>query len=353
MGTSAMSLSGSGDGQSLGGLVSPRRYFSSFQGTTAGLGFRVLAALVLALSITLDARADLAISSFAQSDANNGWYTFDGTLTGVDVEGAAIAFGGLLDGLNTVAAFDGSFSITTYIPDGTSGLAYVYATAINGETAEPYSLPIETASGHEGGGEESGEPTYVSPGIDSFSLDSMGDGFYLLSGHVTGSAVAGASVAFYGELSGLSAAVDLDGYFFTVEYLPEQHFGLAYAEVVDFFGNSSGAWEFCVDIPELNPGDDEEPAYTPPTVNSFSQSDPFEGYCTFSGTLSGSDVAGATVTFSGVLDGYSATADANGSFSLYAFFPEGANGFANVQGIDGQGNSTEMSSLYVTISGPP
>ncbi|MBN8628289.1 MAG: hypothetical protein J0M17_22650, partial [Planctomycetes bacterium] len=82
---------------------------------------------------------------------------------------------------------------------------------------------------------------------------------------------------------------------------------------------------------------------------SFSLSESVGTLLLFSGSVQGSDANGATIAFSGILSGYSATADENGNFSILAEFPDGVSGDAFAQATDGRGNASNSLSTYVDI----
>lgn len=75
-------------------------------------------------------------------------------------------------------------------------------------------------------------------------------------------------------------------------------------------------------------------------------------HATFRGSLGGSAVAGAAINISGILDGLTATAAADSSFSVVGFFPARVDGFAGAVAVDTQEGVTDIASLYVTLSGP-
>lgn len=168
-------------------------------------------------------------------------------------------------------------------------------------------------------------------------------------GQLSGEGAGSAQVFLTGAFDGQYAAVGVDGSFYITAYLPGGAFGYAYIDAVDAEGNWAEQYSLLLDIPPFDPGYEEESPYVAPELISFSLSESVGTLLLFSGSVQGSDANGATIAFSGILSGYSATADENGNFSILAEFPDGVSGDAFAQATDGRGNASNSLSTYVDI----
>lgn len=178
--------------------------------------------------------------------------------------------------------------------------------------------------------------------ITSFSQTVQSGEWYLFEGQLSGTALEYATVTFSGVLDGLSATMNVDGSFYVWGCFPDGALGYAYVDATDTESNAE-TFSLFVDVEGL--------PYDSPGIIAFDWTDTIEDYCVFTGMLSGSDVGGATVTFSGILAGLSTTADEYGYFSISAPFPGGVTGTASAQAVDGHENNTEPASVYVTFPG--
>jgi hypothetical protein len=187
--------------------------------------------------------------------------------------------------------------------------------------------------------------------IDSCTqLYSSGE-WVVFEGQLSGEGAGGAQVFLTGAFDGQYASVGVDGSFYITAYLPSGAFGYAYIDAVDAEGNWAEQYSLLLDIPPFDPGYEEEQPYVAPELIAFSLSESVGALLLFSGCVQGSDVSGASVEFSGVLSGYSATADENGNFSILAEFPDGVSGDAFAQATDGRGNASNSLSTYVDVPG--
>jgi hypothetical protein len=185
--------------------------------------------------------------------------------------------------------------------------------------------------------------------IDSCTqLYSSGE-WVIFEGQLNGEGAGSAQVFLTGAFDGQYAAVGIDGSFLITAYLPGGAIGYAYIDAVDADGNWAEQYSLLLDIPPFDPGYETEPPYVAPELVAFSLSESVGTVLLFSGCVQGSDVSGASVEFSGILSGYSATADENGNFSILAEFPDGVSGDAFAQATDGRGNPSNSLSTYVDV----
>lgn len=178
--------------------------------------------------------------------------------------------------------------------------------------------------------------------ITSFSQTTVSGEWYLFEGQLSDSDVENTTVTFSGVLEGLNATMNVDGSFYVWGCFPDGVLGYAFVDASDTV-SSAETFSLLVDVEGL--------PYDSPEIIAFDWTDTIEDYCVFTGMLSGSDVAGATVTFSGILGGMSTTADEYGYFTISVPFPSGVTGTATAQALDGHGNNTAQASTYVSFSG--
>lgn len=178
--------------------------------------------------------------------------------------------------------------------------------------------------------------------ITSFSQTAESGEWYLFEGQLSGTDVENATVTFSGVLDGLSATMNVDGSFYVWGYFPDGALGYAYVDATDT-ESTAETFSLFVDVEGL--------PYVSPEIIAFDWTDTVEDYCVFTGMLSGSDVGGATVTFSGILGGMSTTADEYGYFVISVPFPSGVTGTASAQALDGHENNTAVASTYVDFPG--
>lgn len=78
----------------------------------------------------------------------------------------------------------------------------------------------------------------------------------------------------------------------------------------------------------------EPPPNNPPVISNFAGVQGTNHDWVFTGTVQDEYAPGLTVTFGGILDGYYATVDANGRFSLVVHIEPGGGGIATAQTVD-------------------
>jgi hypothetical protein len=261
---------------------------------------------------------DPVFTDFSGSEGENDTWTFAGTVSGPTAAGATITFGGILAGQTVQVDSCGHFSATFQLGnvDGT-----VTAQASDGDGRVSDEVESYCVS----------QPDPPEPWqIGSFSGAEVSDDYWIFSGTIDGCGSEGATVTFGGVLAGYTAQVDANGAFSLSLYLGNID-GYATAEVLDPTNELRQAEVYCVSQPD------------PPETwqfSSFSGTEGADDCWTFSGTIDGNGTEGATITFGGVLTGYTAQVGANGAFSLSASLGN-IDGYASAQVVDPSGQTRE------------
>lgn len=68
---------------------------------------------------------------------------------------------------------------------------------------------------------------------------------------------------------------------------------------------------------------------------------------TFSGTVTDENPEGLTVTFGGILQGYTAIVRADGTYSLTVQLPDGTEGYVSAQTVDDEGEASDLAEDYL------
>jgi hypothetical protein len=263
-----------------------------------------------------------------QTGSFDGWessddsWTFYGQFVGEGMEGATVTFGGVLGGYTAQLDANGNFWVSAQL-----GCIDGYASAeVVDPTGQTLTMEVYCVS----------EPETLEPWQSGgFAIDGVSDGYWTFSGNFIGEGTEGATVTFGGVLSGYTAQLDANGGFCVSAQLGNVE-GWASAEVVDPTGQTLSMETYCYSEPEPEP-----------LAISFGGScqSEYDGIWYFTGAVSGTNAAGASISFGGVLGGMTAQADSAGQFS-FSVQMTGVSGMATAIAFAG-GTESNMAECYV------
>jgi hypothetical protein len=268
------------------------------------------------------------LNDFTVAETGDDEWTISGSVAGARAAGATIEFGGVLNGQTVTADSAGNFSLSVTLGeiDGMATAKVVDSLGQESETAEAYCCSIPD------------------PVVTDFSGSEGDDDVWTFSGTVSGPLAANATVTFGGVLAGHSVQADSNGYFSATIELGNVD-GVATAQAADGDGRVSDAAEFyCCSEPD--------PASPEPWLITFSGTEGANDVWTFTGTIGGVGCEGATVTFGGVLAGYSTQVGANGEFSLTQCLGN-VDGYASAQVVDPTNQTVEAETYCCSEPDPP
>jgi hypothetical protein len=262
---------------------------------------------------------DPILISFTGAEASGDVWTFTGSVSGPTSSNATITFGGVLGGQTAQVDSSGSFSLTLQLGD-VDGLATAQAFDADGRGSNVVEFYCNSA------------PDPWSAG--SFGGSEGADNYWTFAGSISGASVEGATVTFGGVLAGHSTQLDASGNFTLSAQLGNID-GYATAEVVDPTGQTIHMEAYCTSAADAWQG------------VSFTGWEEAGDTWTFTGTISGDGVGGATVNLGGVLAGYSAQVDASGNFSISAQL-NNINGYATAEVVDPTGQTIHLETYCVS-----
>ncbi|MGC3969949.1 MAG: hypothetical protein QM775_22270 [Pirellulales bacterium] len=193
-----------------------------------------------------------------QIDLGGGNYMFTGHASGSAVGGASVQFYGLLEGIGASVDGDGNFYAIAYFAEPPIGFAEAQLTDNYGNLSGSASFfvsfdnsPPEDEGGDpegdgEGGGGEGG--SYTPPQVDWINYTDEGAGTATITGYVSGTGGAGASLVLSGVLEGYYATTDQDGYFTFTAYFPSGAYGAGYAQAIDSIGTGSSVVSLSLEV---------------------------------------------------------------------------------------------------------